>query len=29
MGESPAKGLDPNNFTIEWNGFIRPPISGD
>lgn len=23
------KGYNPNNFTIEWEGFIRPPKTGD
>lgn len=23
------KGYNPNNFTIEWEGFLRPPKSGD
>jgi len=23
--ESPAPGIDPNNFTVEWSGYLRPP----
>lgn len=29
MGESPAIGVDANNFSIIWEGFIRAPKSGD
>jgi len=27
--EAPVKGYNPNNFTIEWEGYLRPPKSGD
>jgi len=28
-GEAPAKGYNPNNFSIKWEGFLRPPKSGN
>lgn len=27
--ESPQKNYNPNNFSIEWKGFIRAPKTGD
>jgi len=26
---APQKGFNPNNYSIEWQGYIRPPKTGD
>ena len=28
-GTSPMKGINPNNFSVKWEGFIKAPYTGE